>query len=843
MEATTRSGEFWAQPNEDYLEVLQGISELREVSDNQKMFSVAQVSNERAELVKQIFLEFTALGAVLERHEATIHKRWLKKTKDQRRVLILRAWNNDMAPCHRPEWNAFHTYITTGQMDGRKATAACMWPYINQEDLVKPRSLLLFLESRGKNHPSEFAAADLEAMRFGRSVNFLNPGHLPHYAMKFTGRKNISDYGELVHIGTRQEARGSLVNRGVPVSAGILILRAQSNIMKFLQNCYTVILRGISANEIPRSPALPPPALSAVTDTGFASLEIMAAEAAYRIPAHIDLDRMVSSLASKRDQVADHLWSLKEDPAYFQEYVHQYSEHRFEMLQNKNGLLFLPAEDQEVVYWERVLRDTVSIDYIQLEVFTELHTQAEALRQMCNLNAKSILPEADLPEAYMHALLKLRYFLNEAVTLVLQSKFEVFASPPWRDHLYLVQLDKQTGAAHIEYRQPSKLNEVEMRLYRYLSRFAAYRDRYSGNQEPKEAAMLELKFFGVTMMIDELQRYIESEPQAKSMITPFIASALGDLAIVSECLHQLEIYQPWASTFDAMLTEDRIKSFRRDIQGLIMVTEIEIVKALDACDTSLGRSGKPTKELFFYPIAERRTEGVVAALRKAEHNLDAFWKQVNTPIWKALGPVKKTATHRFLTQPRSVQRTPPWVEPSRGKPLAGLQSISTSFAELELDRRRLTEQTTIKEQSTAESKVKTKTRGAIAQFGFPAYAQDAHEPDTHDNTLTFAVDARALKVFKVIFFTPSISATPGDIKWTDFLHAMASTGFKPEKLYGSVWHFNPSKVELKRSINFHEPHKEGQAADKIPYHIARGMGRRLNRAYGWDGSKFSLAEK
>ena len=176
-------------------------------------------------------------------------------------------------------------------------------------------------------------------------------------------------------------------------------------------------------------------------------------------------------------------------------------------------------------------------------------------------------------------------------------------------------------------------------------------------------------------------------------------------------------------------------------------------------------------------------------------------------------------------------------------PSEGANLLHVPFAELELDRRRLTEQTTTKEEPTTKSKTKAKTRPAAAAVGPQINDQDANEPSTHDDTTTFAVDARALKVFKTIFFMPSVSATPGDIKWTDFLHAMTSTGFTPEKLYGSVWHFSPIRVELKRSINFHEPHKDGKAADKIPYCIARRIGRRLNRAYGWEGSSFSLAEK
>jgi hypothetical protein len=96
---------------------------------------------------------------------------------------------------------------------------------------------------------------------------------------------------------------------------------------------------------------------------------------------------------------------------------------------------------------------------------------------------------------------------------------------------------------------------------------------------------------------------------------------------------------------------------------------------------------------------------------------------------------------------------------------------------------------------------------------------------------------------KTIFFTPSISATPGEIKWIDFLHAMVWVGFAPEQLYGSVWHFTPTRLEMEQSISFHEPHKEGKATGKIACCVARRMGRRLTQKYGWDGSSFTLAEK
>jgi hypothetical protein len=65
---------------------------------------------------------------------------------------------------------------------------------------------------------------------------------------------------------------------------------------------------------------------------------------------------------------------------------------------------------------------------------------------------------------------------------------------------------------------------------------------------------------------------------------------------------------------------------------------------------------------------------------------------------------------------------------------------------------------------------------------------------------------------------------------------MGSTGFAAQKLYGSIWQFTPTKLDVERSIQFHEPHP----AVKIRFQVARRMGRRLTRAYGWHGGMFEL---
>ena len=89
-------------------------------------------------------------------------------------------------------------------------------------------------------------------------------------------------------------------------------------------------------------------------------------------------------------------------------------------------------------------------------------------------------------------------------------------------------------------------------------------------------------------------------------------------------------------------------------------------------------------------------------------------------------------------------------------------------------------------------------------------------------------------MFSILFHNPANETPPGEVPWSEFLHAFSSAGFAVEKQYGSAWMFTPSAESGQRSIIFHEPHP----SSKIPFHIARRHGRRLERVYGWTGKTF-----
>ncbi|KAI8150983.1 hypothetical protein KHU50_012545 [Colletotrichum sp. SAR 10_65] len=69
----------------------------------------------------------------------------------------------------------------------------------------------------------------------------------------------------------------------------------------------------------------------------------------------------------------------------------------------------------------------------------------------------------------------------------------------------------------------------------------------------------------------------------------------------------------------------------------------------------------------------------------------------------------------------------------------------------------------------------------------------------------------------------------------DTLTRVWGPGVAAEKLYGSAWQFRWTDGDQSR-IQFHEPHPYS----KIPFVVARRIGRRLNRNYGWTGDIFVL---
>jgi hypothetical protein len=318
------------------------------------------------------------------------------------------------------------------------------------------------------------------------------------------------------------------------------------------------------------------------------------------------------------------------------------------------------------------------------------------------------------------------------------------------------------------------------------------------------------------------------------LLSDYISDLFADLSIVCECLRQLELFQPWANNYENQLVDKKegiMKEF--EMKTAISAAALKALKEPSA----LARLGDPSDKKFDYPVDRRRNKENTEAMILAESNLNAFWGEVDLLLKKHADGLKGSSTARLLASERNLRRTAPWIEPTKSNtsntaPDDLVQPLSRLYFGLG------TSASTAEKYKPIQTKIKVKTRGE------PSSTSTSAEPVTDDESApkvkqTFDADARALKVFKHLFYTPSLTATPGEVPWKDFLHAMASTGFKIEKLSGAIWQFTPTKLDVERGIQIHEPHP----SSKIEFRKLRRYGRRLARAYGWEGDMFKLKEK
>ncbi|KAK4542981.1 hypothetical protein LTR36_005979 [Oleoguttula mirabilis] len=600
-------------------------------------------------------------------------------------------------------------------------------------------------------------------------------------------------------------------------------MQQQQRIYRFLLDCCRETLHDIPADRLTGAeyPILPEPSLSSDTATGFASLATMAAEAPYRVPASLDLSRLESLLAAKVSAAEDHLWALREDPGYFADSLLDLKEHRVEIMRDTMGEVHPVFRlHQDAILWNRVIGTVMTDAYVPIEIWTDLHQQVRQLQALQRKYAAVVSPDKDLPQDPLEV-------LKRCTT----------ASPPLRPYHVRVPSESDTSTKLLVMHKPGlKFDKIQSQFFWLI------RTLWDNTEQ--------LFLAGLTNVVDELERLMQTEPKAKEMVSSYIAGVLADLSVITEAIRQLEIYQPWAQTFEHYMAEKE-----EQIKNEYAATTKQWGHLIGIADgsnaTKIAKLGDPSDRKFHYPVEKRRTKENVEAMQAAERNLDAFWAAVDQNLQARVGKdLDGTAVRRVLAQPRSMARTGDWVDPA---PVVGqgtradgqVEVVTKPLSELYFDLERRTEATVGSGRSAGGggkgAAGKTKTRRAVTEPTDQAARGQEEAPPSAlpDRQPTFTVDARALKVFRTLFHTPSVSATPGEVVWTDFLHAMASAGFLIEKLYGSVWAFQPTRLDVERGIQFHEPHP----APKMGYRVARRVGRRLERAYGWWGGMFVLREK
>ncbi|TVY46706.1 hypothetical protein LOCC1_G004658 [Lachnellula occidentalis] len=770
-----------------------------------------EAQSEARERSTDVISSWNTLRQILERHEDVIRKRWTKKTKVQRGKIIQAAWPN-MSAKHRPDYEAIFREGRNLQKGKTRFREAYMWPYINVEDLAKGKALLLLLNSRGRHPPNMFAHADFNATRVGHVSAAIMPAFLNVHSMLLDG-ETFETYGRVVSWDEDEEAMMKTFNGlGFQPGQGLWILEIQQKVLRFLVDCCYAILHefspdllvGAEVQVIPEPPSM-------VGSSEYPTLATMAAEAPYRLPARLDFTHLKALTAAKLASAMDHVRSLREDPGYFADVLGDWAEHRQEKLLDTNGERH-PVLDKPL-FWDRVMGNAIGDAYGLLHAWNLISEQLTELSSLQTKYALVISPHETLPTEYMKALLALRYTLDQAAKAPINHlKTGFTSSPPLRSQFLREPQVPGSNMIYVRGKQGSRSNSDPMMwLFTCL---------WTENQ---------LELLTLPGLMDEIEYLAQKDPTEKAKISPWVAGVLSDLGLIAHLRHELDIYLPWAAGYDHAYVDHRAAiegDFPRLFSGIH-----DVVRNLSV--VPFAKFGSPTEGRFHYPSDKKRTKQNTESMRTAEHNLDVFWANVDETCRSKTGRSFGRGIQHLFKEQQPMERTPEWIEPIKEQKKAAMDKSGDGLSALSALQLGSADSPT--RFVPPQPKVKPKTRGTT-QSTSNGSLEGAGAPVEEDRQPIFTLKARAFKVFMVLFYKPSQNDLPGEVSWADFLFAMAATGFAPEKLYGSVWQFTPSDLDVERSIQFHEPHPVG----KIPFRNMRRMGRRLNRAYGWNGGMFTL---
>jgi len=796
--------------------------------------SLAEVEQQASTLSRAVFNSWNKLHQILDRHEETIRRRWNKKSQLQREKVLLSAFPNIPYP-HRPDHQILMRLLENGYCHCCKNRgkpqfanfvkarndAAFKCPQINLEDLAKGKTLLLFLNARGRNLPHVFAHSDLRTCELGRHSSEIPTGYLHCYTMYLAGQLTVESYGRLVHWDDEGVVFGTVGQTlQFEPGHGLLVLELQSRILDFLVECCAEILKDFSRDEIlnleiPAQPQPPP----LTTDDGISHIQLstIVAEEPYRLPTNLDITRLLTLLEARRNAAEDHIWEMREDPGYFSSVLSDYHDHRAEVIRDSDGKSHLNQNDSSA--WDRILSTAVACAYEDLLSWNKLHRLLSMLRSQINRSDGILDPQRRLPEKFEKHLVRVYSTLGRLCLGMVQRFIVALAcSHPMSARFSRCPHKSGTGfdAGIIIKSAKNRKSSFEPLLV-LVNHLAHQKDSMAAS-------------YGT---IIEIQYYLDHDPAQNNVFSSFVAKIFSDLVLITQIAQQLDNFYPWMPLF----IHHRAQQHREprhpasNIEGMINV--LQQPKPFSVNDLVNPRSKK-----FYYPIEKAYSATQVQAMQQAEANLDELWGKLEV-YFRTRYPHSLASLFKAhcVSNIREVRRTPDYIPPEKC-------SVKPKFVGAAVDANGpLARSGSIHPHSRSFNpvitKIKVKTRGtpnstdAARCLDHPHEIKTNEDPgriDVNDKRATRIVfSTRARKVLAALFHSHSTCDQRGEIPWKDFLHTMTLLNFEAEKLYGSVWQFTPTMGTVRRGVHVHEPHP----SSKIPFYIARSIGQRLSRTYGW----------
>lgn len=147
-------------------------------------------------------------------------------------------------------------------------------------------------------------------------------------------------------------------------------------------------------------------------------------------------------------------------------------------------------------------------------------------------------------------------------------------------------------------------------------------------------------------------------------------------------------------------------------------------------------------------------------------------------------------------------------------------------------------------QQPSKEKLKTRPHDVASTSSLPSVSVELVEKQT-PALYQIRPGSTAYRAATALFPDPNDNPAKKCLDWLDFVTAMTEFGFRVEHRGGSAFTFKgniklaatPSDTCF-RSINFHRPHPSTEMSPIL----LQGMGRRLNRRYGWQRENFQTSD-
>lgn len=766
-----------------------------------------------------IHTKYQLLRSIVFPHLDELLETWQEMIPDERTSILAKAWPG-IPGLHRPEAFGPDKDKSLEYYIGKTPPNRYMLPFLNVQDLQDEKSFLVLVDTRCRHPPHTLASTELNFAPHGLVDQ--GPMRAPSLKMQLDDPDN---YGVTVSFASEVEATNfESDGKGLSPVAGLQVLYMQDKLLSFLVSAVKLVLseqlEGASTEHDLFEPAIP----SDLYDEDPMAMFDVAAKEPFRPRKGLQLDRLEQLVLIQSQMAHDRVWDIREDPRLWEALYNTTSDHDEAQILDDRGRPDSVMKTSK--FTAAILHDVVVRSHYNLILWDQLHALLEKIKVLYEASPEGIVVETMEPSELVEAIQCLHLALENLRIMTVQEVAWYKASPGLRS-----QFVRMPFAQVMESKNYEK-DPIKYQLCHLLARICG---QDLGNVDNVVA------FSDTRYYLDVLETFLRT-PQgtkAREYISDLINDAIAKLWVLTEVEHRFA-KQPWhLKVVGVFLQKDQGKTVLERLSGPTTAWDKVFEKAAETGFITSPELGKPGTQFYYDIDAKKNRKRAVNMLCKAEANLDRFWNHVDTNLNAIVDNYQQGVLQRLLDERGDMHRTIPWSERDHSKDAKQVpfkeafdfkhQPLSNTFHDSS------TEITGSFDKSLIIEKTKEKTRGTPAAAEEPA--EPAREPSP-EAAIEFAVGKHSYEAFRALFHMPG-EAPVASVRWNDVVGALTDIGFSAQHLHGSQWQFNPvaapvAELDLKRGISFHAPHP----GDEVPLELARRYGRRLSRAYGWEGTMF-----